>query len=372
VSDGRGPLRVGVNALALEPGRPSGARERLAEGTGGAARLLEEKAEFYVYVPRGLLSDDLGALGAAANARVVEAPIPPGRGLARRLRALRFLAARAEGDALDVLETSPLLVPRILPPRTRVVVTVHDLRAFGSVSPGAILRRIAARRGLARGEVVAVSRFTAGEVRRNAGVEAHVIENGVREVFFEPLPEADVGLSWAREPLVLWVGHLERRKDPVTMARAFALLGRDLSLVMVGAEAGAGRALRRAIAAAPNRERIVIAPPQPLDALRALYRRARVFVVTSRYEGFSLPVLEAMASGTPVVASLAGAIPEVAGDAAHYAPPGDAAAFAGAVNRVLLDGPVRAAIVEAGIARARAFPWARASAALAALYERTT
>jgi glycosyltransferase involved in cell wall biosynthesis len=75
-----------------------------------------------------------------------------------------------------------------------------------------------------------------------------------------------------------------------------------------------------------------------------------------------------MASGTPVVAALSSALPEVAGDAAHYAPPGDPAAFAGAINRVLRDGPVRSEIVRAGLERARGFTWTRTAEALASAY----
>src|SRR5262249_45246804 len=152
------PLRIGVNALALEPLRPSGARERLREGVGRAAGLLGESARVFAYVPRGLPREDLGRLASAPNALVVEAPISPGRGLARRLAASRFLAARARADALDVLETTPLLSPP-LPASTRLVATVHDLRAARAPFPRGFFASRALARALRRATaVVAVSR----------------------------------------------------------------------------------------------------------------------------------------------------------------------------------------------------------------------
>ena len=91
------------------------------------------------------------------------------------------------------------------------------------------------------------------------------------------------------------------------------------------------------------------------DELAALYRGAQLLVFPSRYEGFGLPVLEAMASGTPVVATRAGAVPEVAGDAAVLVDPGDPAALAAGMERALAE---RERLAAAGLERARMFSWA--------------
>ena len=101
------------------------------------------------------------------------------------------------------------------------------------------------------------------------------------------------------------------------------------------------------------------------EELARLYRGARCVAYVSLYEGFGLPVLEAMASGTPVVATTAGAVPEVAGDAAILVGPGDPAALAGGVREALAN---RERLVAAGLERARQFTWAETARRTLAIY----
>jgi alpha-1,3-rhamnosyl/mannosyltransferase len=103
-------------------------------------------------------------------------------------------------------------------------------------------------------------------------------------------------------------------------------------------------------------------------ALRGLYRDAAVFLFPSRYEGFGLPPLEAMGSGTAVVAADAASVPEVVGDAAVLVPPGDSVALAEAVAGLLAHPDRRAAYAAAGRERAAAFSWDRAAAETVRVY----
>jgi glycosyltransferase involved in cell wall biosynthesis len=103
------------------------------------------------------------------------------------------------------------------------------------------------------------------------------------------------------------------------------------------------------------------------DLLDACYREAVAFVYPSRYEGFGLPPLEAMARGCPVVASRAGSIPEVLGDAAELADPADVDALADAIAEVVRPGR-RAQLVEAGYERALMFPWESTATTTVAAY----
>src|SRR5207237_9291849 len=106
-----------------------------------------------------------------------------------------------------------------------------------------------------------------------------------------------------------------------------------------------------------------------VDDLAALYRQAAVLVVTSRHEGFGLPVVEAMASGTPVVAFTNSALPEVVGDAGLLVPDGDVDAFARAVCSLLDDEATRSELARRGVTRAQRFSWETTAAATVAAYE---
>jgi len=133
----------------------------------------------------------------------------------------------------------------------------------------------------------------------------------------------------------------------------------QLQLVVAG-QAGPGWDEVEAVAVEKGvRDSIVDLPVVPDAELRVLYGRCAAFLFPSRYEGFGLPVLEAMACGAPVVASTAASIPEITGGAALLYDPDDTAGMASAVERLLTDPDFRAARVRVGCERAAAFNWDR-------------
>ena len=249
------------------------------------------------------------------------------------------LRRRAHG--LDVLHCTTFRSP------TRagvpVVVTVHDLavlrypeafppwhRLYGTAGLRRVLRQADA--------VIAVSEFTKREVVDLVCVPAeriHVVPNGVDAVF-RPEPRDTV----SRGDYVLAVGTLEPRKNLGRAVEAARLAGVELRVV--GARGWGGVDVSGWVGEVPDVE------------LAALYRGARCVLYTSLYEGFGLPVLEAMACGTPVVTSRGTAMEEIAGGAAVLVDSLDPRSIAEGI--VEADGR-RNELVEPGLARARAFTW---------------
>ena len=163
-------------------------------------------------------------------------------------------------------------------------------------------------------------------------------------------------------PYVLHTGTLEPRKNIPALIDAFGRLDaarrRDLTLVLAGpAGWGAKTVAARIASATEDGLDVRWLNYVPLSDLAALYTGARVFAYPSRYEGFGMPALEAMACGTPVVVGTAAALREVGGGAALHVDPEDLDAFAAALERVLSDDALRADMVRKGDARVDAFSW---------------
>ncbi|MDP9307833.1 MAG: glycosyltransferase family 4 protein [Actinomycetota bacterium] len=248
-----------------------------------------------------------------------------------------------------------------------VVVTIHDLsfeRDPKLMRPrDRFFFRTMVPRSVRRADrVIAVSSRTKQDLIEQYGVEEHkiaVIPNGVDEAFSPDGPARD------GQPYLLFVGALQARKDPLVAIEALSLADSNLGLVLVGPDKGAAAEARRAVARLGLNGRVEFTGHVEKPALAALYRGAQALVFPSRYEGFGLPVLEAMASGTPVVATAAGAIPEVAGDAAVLVAPGDPAAIAAGVEHAIAD---RDRLVHAGLERARLYSWTEAARQTLAVY----
>jgi glycosyltransferase involved in cell wall biosynthesis len=227
-----------------------------------------------------------------------------------------------------------------------------------------------------------VSRTTAKDlIARYPETEprVRVTLNGVDLAFFSPADDPAARRRTrqrysAGQPFLLYLGTLEPRKNVEALVVACERMwGRRRSrpdLVLAGGAGWKTAGLHRRIARSPFRDKIHVAGYAARDAARELYRAAEAFAYPSLAEGFGLPVLEAMACGTPVVASTADALVEVGGDAALYAPPRDVEALARAIEQALEDGPLRERLAAAGRRRAEQFPWdAGASATAEAVAE---
>lgn len=219
--------------------------------------------------------------------------------------------------------------------------------------------------------VLAVSEATRRDVVERLDVPEHrvtVVPNGVDLDQFDVGSEADPGQSTSRRsrrrPYLLYVSRIEHPgKNHVALLDAFSELKRTdgipHQLLLAGSDWLRADEVHRAAARSPAANDIRFLGFVPDDDLPDLYRNADIFVFPSRFEGFGLPLLEAMASGTPVACSNVSSIPEVAGDAAEYFDPGQPAAIASAVRRLLNDHRLRRDLVRRGLERSRRFSWTR-------------
>jgi alpha-1,3-rhamnosyl/mannosyltransferase len=253
-------------------------------------------------------------------------------------------------------------------PRVRTAVTLHGVGTL--VTPG--LREPAAaavwlwrarRAARVADVVITCSDSSRQDILRLADgafePAVEIIPHAVDHDLFRPASEAEVAAAVARHglrrPFVLFVGNLEPRKNVPELVRAVEALGGDLpglELVVVGRPAWEPEATLQAIERSPSARRL----ERVADAeLRALMTACSALALPSLYEGFGLPVLEAMACGAPAVCTRRGALEEVAGDAATYAEDVTAAALADALRRSL--SRPREHWEPLGIARAAGFTW---------------
>ncbi|TAM61022.1 glycosyltransferase family 1 protein [bacterium] len=241
------------------------------------------------------------------------------------------------------------------PPQLPYAVTIYDLAPlrFPHRSPWVRwreerrLRRAAAR---AR-TVITASEFTRSEIVERLGVEAARIRvaSGAPAALFQPGEPERLPEYLLERPYLLYVGAVEPRKNLSTLLRAQARLFERSGVPLVCAGG--------AVPESPGVHSMGYVD-EPL--LLSLYRGATALVVPSLYEGFGLPVLEAMACGTAVVASRRSALPEVAGDAAYYVDqPGDVEAWCDALGRIENDPELTATLRVRGRARAASFSWDR-------------
>lgn len=270
-----------------------------------------------------------------------------------------------------------LFAPNFVPPPTntsRLVITIHDLafRLLPETAPHSTLEwlRRFDRSVEQAAQVIAVSEATKRDVLERfpqASGRVTVVHHGVDRGRYRPAPDEEVARIRARHrldgPYLVSVGGIEPRKNLPGLVRAFGMLDLGPYLVIAGGSVPwnpEGRdAVTDALVELPEevRGRVRYTGYVREDDKVALLSGAEALVFPSRYEGFGMPLLEAMACGTPIVTSGVSALPEVAGDAAVYVDPNEPEDIARGMRTVLEDEALRAALRKAGLERVEAFDW---------------
>ena len=264
-----------------------------------------------------------------------------------------------------------------------VVLTIHDV-SYQRHPEWFPYRRDRFRRAFYRrsahaaAHIITDSEFSAGEIKAAYGIpdsRLTVVPLAADTTFTATAPPAPDDLPpGVRAPFLLHVGDLHERRnlslviDAVLAARRAGTLAPPPSIVLAGVDRGVGDALSAMAAQAGAADLVVRLGAVGERQLHALYRAAIALVYPSLYEGFGLPVLEAMASGTPVIASRAASMPEVLGDAGLLLDPHDRGAWTEAIVRVVTDDGERLRMAAAGRRRAATFTWARTARATHDVY----
>lgn len=318
-------------------------------------------------------------------------------GEAERMKAMRvpyglfsvrtqlFLPALLKKEGIDVFHSPNYMIPfRVFPRRragrVRCVVTIHDLipLRFPEFTPKAkktrfmlLYRKVMEEVGARADLILTVSEHSRQDVIREMQVPEErvtAVPNGVSAAY---RPEENAGKADPR--VILYVGRFDPYKNVEGLIRIFARVRQqmqeDVRLRIIGSPDPRYPEPRRLAEELGVGDRVDWSGYADEDALAGAYHEADVFVLPSRYEGFGLTVLEAMASGAPVVCSNVSSLPEVAGDAALLADPGDEEGFAQAVRRVLEDKSLAEDLSRRGLEQAKRFTWRRTAETTLEAYE---
>ncbi|HEX9372916.1 MAG TPA: glycosyltransferase family 1 protein [Roseiflexaceae bacterium] len=338
---------------------------------------IDHRNSYTVYTTRGL---DGAALGLPPNFAVRPSPLPTINPRVRipweQLLAPALLRLNHADVFHGVLSVAPLFCP------TPSVITIHDLaflsfpQTFRRVNRAYLTwaTRVSVRRAA---RILAVSEATKREIVRLLCVppEKIVVTYDACDARFVPPDPAELAAFRRRaglpERFILFLGTLEPRKNLPTLLDAYTRIASstDAPLIIGG---GKGWLYDEIFAKAESldlgdRVRFVGYVDQADQPL--WYAAATVFAFPSLYEGFGMPLLEAMACGTPVVSSRSSSLPEVVGDAGLLVPPTDADALGAALLRLLGDSDLRAELRERGLRQARRFSWRETAERTLAAYE---
>lgn len=366
-------MRVGILAGCL--GRGDGGPETYERELIKALASQDRTNEYRIYAFEPEAADHLGELPENFRVRVLWPR-------SRWVSLAASLPAWMVGDGIDVLHAC-LYPPPICP--APLVFTMHDVSPITRPDffAPSVYRRLnpLIRKGLKQARVVlCVSNdalTTTAEVTGMDTRRMRVAPHGVSAVF-KPIPpasaraEIDAKLGVSGE-YFLYVGKIMGRKNIVRTIEAFGKFvertGAATKLVLAGRRLYDTSDVDQAIERLDLAGRIVEVGYVPDELLPALYAGAKAFIYATLWEGFGLPLLEAMASGTPVVASNVSSIPEISGDAALLVDPHSVDQIADAMIRLHTDRSLAKTLVAAGLERCKTFTWANTARLTIGAYE---
>jgi glycosyltransferase involved in cell wall biosynthesis len=360
-------MRIGINTLFLVPGDVGGTevylRENLKEMV--QANTGDTFILFTTLDNDHCLRHDFAGCG---NVKFVRLPLNASIRPLRIIAEQTLLPWKVSHEKIDVL-WSPGYTAILISPCPQVV-TIHDLQYKSHPEDLGLLERITldflVRNGCKKcASIIAVSNFSRSEIVRHDFApeqKIHVVHEGVDPAFGEPTNtdvSSIVGIP-PNIPYILCVAHTYPHKNVHLLVQAFALLIEEIPhhLLLVGKARRGEDKVAESLASVAHRQRVHRVDSISYDQLKAVYQGADLFVLPSEYEGFGLPVLEALLAGVPAITIRKASLPEVGGDCAIYVEENMPRNLAATI-RYLCDLPVeeRAHLIQRGKEWARDFSW---------------
>ncbi len=371
-------MKIGVNATCIND-KPTGARQRFLGIYGELIKRLPE-AKFVIYEPLDCRVGDW--FGGAPNVSVRCTPLPSEGRVRKFINGLSYWNSALSQERFDIFEG--LNLPLVAAPTGRTLLTIHDIR--GTRIDAGILERAAngifLRRSLKSADhIITVSEAMKKEILQVfPNLPISVIYNGLDIQGFDDVFEIDQQAVRRKydlpEEFILAVGHLERRKNYLNLVDAMAQLrdrGHSFNLIIIGNDRGGrDRGEREAIEAKINATglsgSIKILRDLNDFEVQCVYKLCKLFVFPSSYEGFGIPILEAMAAGRPMVLSDIPAFREITENQGIYFAHDDTKAMASAIEKVLSSSNDRARLIQYGNERVNAFTFKNLAKQLEGIY----
>lgn len=370
-------MKIGLNATCFND-RPSGARQRFVGIYGELVKRLPD-AEFVVYEP----SDCCVAsrFDGAPNVSARQTPLPSEGRVRKFLGGLSYWGSALAREKFDLFEGFNL--PLVKAPSGKTILTIHDIRRMHP--EWGVVERTAYKAVVGKSLTGADHVITVSEAMRQdilsfyPGIPISVIYNGLDAQAFDRVSESDLQAVRRKfalpEEFVLAVGHFENRKNYLRLVDAFARLrdkGRACSLLIVGNDSGLRKTIEERIESAKLSDRVKTLSCLSDLEVRCVYKLCSLFVFPSSYEGFGIPILEAMAAKRPMVLSDIPVFREITQDKGVYFPHDDVESMAIAIEKVLSSSSERARLVEYGNERVQDFSFPSLAAQVERLYRSLT
>lgn len=366
-------MRVGLNATCLND-RPSGAKQRFLGIYGSLFKLLPD-VEFVIFEPRDC--NVAGWFSDCANVSSRHTPLPSIGRTGKFLSGLNYWKPAFAREQFDVFEAMHL--PLVRPDQGKNLITIHDIR--GVNRENSLTKRVlfttVLRDALKRTDhVVTVSNAMRAEILDfYPQTPVSVVYNGIDKSAMASVTERQVKEFRSKYGLpkehVLAVGHFEQRKNYLRLIKAIALLkqrGFDAPLAIVGNDSGEVSSLRMLIANLEIQNQVTLLTGLSDNEVKCAYQSCRLLAFPSRYEGFGIPILEAMAAGKPMVLSDLPIFRELTLGRSIYFDHNNVESIADAIEIGLCSQKAREDMVEFGSHRLKDFEFEQLAKQLAHVY----